>query len=95
MIYAAEYTCGAWQPAGTGAESGFGVSGDGSRWRRSWRRTGRHLMLAWSDELIDGASTDTHLYVRTWNGTHSRRRSQGRPAVMVSRRAPPGWAICR
>ena len=29
VIYAAEYTSGAWQPAGTGAETGFGVSGDG------------------------------------------------------------------
>ena len=70
MIYAAEYTGSAWQPAGTGAETGFGVSANPDiSLAPKLASNGTQLMLAWSDDFIDGANTDTHLYVRTWNGT--------------------------
>ena len=70
VIYAAEYTDGAWQPAGTGAETGFGVSGDGHiSLAPQLVSNGTQLMLAWSDDFIDANSTDTHLYTLNWNGT--------------------------
>ena len=70
MIYAAKLTGGAWTPAGTGAETGFGVSNNPDiGLAPKLAANGSHLMLAWSDESIDPATTDTHLYVRTWNGT--------------------------
>jgi Ca2+-binding RTX toxin-like protein len=70
VIYAAEYTGSAWQPAGTGAETGFGVSGTADiALAPKLASNGTQLILAWSDEFIDAANTDTHLYVLTWNGT--------------------------
>jgi Ca2+-binding RTX toxin-like protein len=70
VIYAADYTNGAWQPAGTGAETGFGVSANpGISLAPRLASNGSQLVLAWSDEFIDSAGTDTHLYVSTWNGT--------------------------
>ena len=79
VIYAAEYAGTAWQPAGTGAETGFGVSGNPDvALAPKLASNGTQLMLAWSDEFIDSSginsfltniSPDSHLYVLTWNGS--------------------------
>ncbi len=69
-IYAAEYTGGTWKAAGTGAETGFGISGNPDiALAPKLTANGSHLILAWSDESLDPAGTDTHLFVRTWNGS--------------------------
>ena len=48
-IYAAEYTNSAWQPAGTGAETGFGVSDNpGISLAPQLASNGTQLVLAWS-----------------------------------------------
>ncbi|HTW68745.1 MAG TPA: right-handed parallel beta-helix repeat-containing protein, partial [Acetobacteraceae bacterium] len=69
-IYTAEYTGGAWQPAGTGAETGFGVSDNANMsLAPKLASNGTQLILAWSNEWAEGDGTDTDLYVLTWNGT--------------------------
>jgi Ca2+-binding RTX toxin-like protein len=69
VIYAADYTGGTWQAAGTGALTGFGVSGNPDiATTPKLSANGGQLLLAWSDAFVDGG-VDTHLYVKTWNGT--------------------------
>ncbi len=70
VIYAAEYNAGTWQPAGTGAETGFGVSNNADiSLAPQLASDGVHLILAWSDESLVAAGTSTHLFVATWNGS--------------------------
>ena len=60
VIYAARYTAGAWQPAGSGAETGFGVSGNADiSLAPKLASNGAQVILAWSDESFDAASTIT------------------------------------
>ena len=70
VIYAAEWNGLAWQPAGAGAESGFGLSGTADiALAPKLASNGTQLMLAWSDDYLNSSGVDTHLYVLSWNGT--------------------------
>ncbi len=70
VIYAAEYTAGAWSAAGAGAESGFGVSANSSINQTPVLASDNGtLVLGWSNSSIGDTSATTHLYVRQWNGT--------------------------
>ncbi len=70
-IYASRFNDGAWQPAGTGATSGRGVSSTvGQASMPQLASSGGRLHLLWVDDLTQsGRGVRTALYGKVWNGS--------------------------
>ena len=70
VIYAVHYAGGAWLAAGTGADSGLGVSANsGINTHPVLAADNGTLLLGWSNTSVGDTSAVNHLYVRQWDGT--------------------------